>query len=333
MNSTAFTRALCGLVAAWSVVIMPGSQPTYAQSATILLQEGFEDSSFSARGWYDSPGGTLSSTEKYAGTRSFECRFAAGARDCSGGTPRRHSIAPTDSTYVSFYMKHSTNWIGSGKPYHPHMFHFVTNEDPAYVGPAYTHLTTYIEELAGVPQLLIQDGKNIDEQRVGVDLTNVTENRAVAGCNGDSDGYGSGACYPSGSVHWNGKAWSAGQKVFSDTPGTPGYKGDWHLVEAYFKLNSIVNGKAVNDGVLRYWYDGNLVMNHTNVVMRTGAHPTMMFNQFLVTPYIGDGSPVDQTFWMDNLMIATARPATPPLPPGGGGTTAPSPPSNLRIVP
>jgi hypothetical protein len=213
------------------------------------------------------------------------------------------------------------------------MFHFVTNLEPAYVGPAYTHLTAYIEELAGVPQLLIQDGKNIDETRVGVDLTNVTENRAIAGCNGDSDGHGNGSCYPSGSVHWNGKGWSAGQKYFDDTPGSPRYKGDWHLVEAYFQLNTVVNGKGMKDGVLRYWYDGNIVMNYTNVVMRTGARATMMFNQFLLTPYIGDGSPVDQTFWIDNLLIATARPANPPPPPGGGGTTAPAAPSNLRIVP
>lgn len=326
--------ASCVFIAALSAFMLPGSRPMYAQSGTILLQEGFEDSSLAARGWYDSPGGTLSSTEKYAGTRSFECHFAAGATGCSGGTPRRHSITATDSTYVSFYIKHSASWIGSGKPYHPHMFNFVTDLDPAYVGPAYTYLTTYIEENAGVPRLLIQDGKNIDETRVGIDLTNITENRAVAGCNGDSDGHGSGDCYPSGSVHWNGKDWSPGQKYFDDTPGSPRYKGDWHLVEAYFKLNSIVNGKGMKDGVLQYWYDGNLVLNHTNVVMRTGAHPTMKFNQFLFIPYIGDRSPVDQAFWVDNLMIATSRPANPPPPPGGGGgTTAPAPPSNLRIVP
>jgi len=325
--------ASCVVVAALWAFMLQGSLPTYAQSASILFQEGFEDASFAARGWYDSTGAALSSTEKYAGTRSFECHFAAGARSCTGGSPRRHSITATDSTYLSFYIKHSASWVGSGRAYHPHMFHFVTNLDPMYVGPAYTYLTTYIEELGGVPRLLIQDGRNIDETRVGVDLTNITENRAVAGCNGDSDGHGSGDCYPSGSVHWNGKVWSPGQKYFDDTPGSPRYKGDWHLVEAYFKLNTIVNGKGAKDGVLRYWYDGNLIMNHTNVVMRTGAHPTMMFNQFMMTPYIGDGSPVDQAFWIDNLMIATTRPASPPPPPGGGGsTTAPAPPSNLRIV-
>jgi hypothetical protein len=257
-----------------------------------------------------------------------------GSTKCVGGTPSRHLFQSTDSVYLSFYIKHSASWVGSGKPYHPHMFHFLTNLDPAYAGPAYTHLTAYVEELGGFPQLVVQDGKNIDETRVGVDLTNITENRAVAGCNGDSDGHGSGECYQSGSVHWNGKKWRPNQTYFDNIPGSPRYKGDWHLVEAYFKLNTIVNGKGMKDGVLRYWYDGSVVLDLTNVVLRTGAHPTMQFNQFLVAPYIGDGSPVDQTFWIDNLMIATARPANPPPPPGGGGgTTAPSAPSNLRIVP
>jgi hypothetical protein len=306
--------------------------PSYSQGTSVtLVQEGFEDASFTSRGWYDSPSGTLSTTEKYAGNRSFECRFAVGATGCMGGAPRRHSISPTDSTYLSFYIKHSANWVGSGRAYHPHMFNFVTNLDPAYVGPAYTHLTTYVEAIGGVPQLAIQDGKNIDETRVGVNLTGVTENRSVAGCNGDSDGHGNGECYPAGSVHWNGKKWRPSQTYFDGTPGSPRYKGDWHLVEAYFKLNSVVNGKGMNDGVIRYWYDGALIVDVANVVMRTGAHPTMAFNQFLLVPYIGDGSPVDQSFWIDNLMIATARPAVPPPPPGGG--VAPQAPTNLRIVP
>jgi len=38
----------------------------------------------------------------------------------------------------------------------------------------------------------------------------------------------------------------------------------------------------------------------------------MRFNQFIIAPYIGDGSPVDQTMWVDNLTVATSR--------TGGGT-------------
>src|SRR2546425_8913290 len=32
-----------------------------------------------------------------------------------------------------------------------------------------------------------------------------------------------------------------------------------------------------------------------DVLLRTGAHPTMKFNQFMIAPYIGDGSPVDRS--------------------------------------
>ena len=62
------------------------------------------------------------------------------------------------------------------------------------------------------------------------------------------------------------------------------------------------------NGIVRYWFDGRLVLEHTNVLFRTGAHPTMRFNQLLIAPYIGDGSPVDQTMWVDDLTVATARP-------------------------
>jgi hypothetical protein len=50
------------------------------------------------------------------------------------------------------------------------------------------------------------------------------------------------------------------------------------------------------------------LIDHGNIIMRTGSHPAMRFNQFLIAPYIGDGSPVDQTIWFDGLTVATNRP-------------------------
>ncbi|MGA1865477.1 MAG: putative Ig domain-containing protein, partial [bacterium] len=163
----------------------------------------------------------------------------------------------------------------------------------------------------GEPLLAIQDGQNIDESNIGVDLTGLTEDRAVTGCNGDSDGYGNGLCYLIDSVHWNGKEWRAGSIYFQDTPG-PYYKNDWHLVEAYFKLNNIIDGKGIADGVLQYWYDGELIIDHHDVMMRTGQHADMKFNQFIIGPWIGDGSPVAQTFWVDNLIVANSPPEEEP---------------------
>ena len=135
---------------------------------------------------------------------------------------------------------------------------------------AFSYLTVYIEQNEDTPLLAIQDGQNIDVTKIGSDLTKVTENRAVAGCNGDSDGYGSGPCYSvGGGEYWNGKSWKAGRIYFTDNPGV-NYKNDWHFIETYVKLNTISGGKAVKDGVLKYWYDGTLVLDYNNVVLRTG---------------------------------------------------------------
>ena len=34
----------------------------------------------------------------------------------------------------------------------------------------------------------------------------------------------------------------------------------------------------------------------------------MQFNQLIIAPYIGDGSPVTQTMWIDNLTVGTGKP-------------------------
>lgn len=304
MPNNALVSALGGLV----------MLPAVAFSAT-LVSEPFEDTSYSSRGWYDTTGGTLSSTEHIAGsTKSFQCRFPAGGQKCSGGTPGRILFQETDAVYVSYWIKHSPNWTGSNKPYHPHEFYLLTNQDGPWSGLAWTHLTGYIEDNEGTPVLAIQDGQNIDKTKIGHNLVNLTESRAVAGCNGDSDGYGNGSCYPAGSEYRNGKLWKAGKIYFSDTAG-PYYKGDWHHVEAFFKLNSIVNGKGTADGVLKYWYDDQLIIDRNAVVMRTGQYPSMKFNQLILSPYIGNGSPVDQSLWIDDLNVGTALPATSLAPP------------------
>lgn len=50
----------------------------------------------------------------------------------------------------------------------------------------------------------------------------------------------------------------------------------------------------------------------------------MKFNQLMIAPYTGDGSPVSQTMWVDELTIATSKDAPAP-------DRKPSPPSDLRI--
>lgn len=295
----------------------------------VLFKETFEDANLTSRGWYDSTNLQLSTSEHIPGSaHSVEYHFLQGAQmPAVSGEAIRKKYAETDSVYISYYVKHSANWVGSNRPYHPHEFFLLTNIDDDYWGPSTSHLTTYIEENSGKAVVAIQDVLNINETKIGVDLTTITEQRAVGGCNGYSrnDGSEPEDCYSSGGTHRNEKVWRTTSLFFQNNPG-PYYKGDWHYVEAFFKLNSIMNGKGAADGVLQYWYDGVLVMNHNNVLFRTGQYPNMKFNQLLIAPYIGDGSPVDQIMWVDDLTIATSRP-TGTVP----DNTAPSAPKNMRV--
>ena len=276
--------------------------------SSILLEERFEDGNFAARGWYDNAGFALSTAEHIPGsTKSAEFRWRRGGTTAETGAAMRRKFRPSDAVHVSYWVKYSTNYTGSNKPYHPHEFLLMTTKNGDWDGPAFTRLTGYIEQNEGRPMLAIQDGQNVDQTRIGQDLTSITENRSVAGCNGvGQDGYTGVDCYRSGTVHWNGKAWKTKQSYFQDSPGKY-YKSDWHHVEAGFKLNSVADGKGRADGQINYWYDGTLIIAQSNVVMRTGVHPDMKWNQFLITPYIGDGSPVEQTMWVDDLRITTSR--------------------------
>ena len=285
--------------------------PPPPPGGTILVRETFEDGAFASRGWYDNTGIATTTAEHIPGsTRALEAHFPAGATTPTWGGAARRLFTETESVYLSYWVKYSANWVGSGQAFHPHEFLLLTNENDPYVGPSFTHLTAYVEhnyQNGGLPVLQLQDGQNIDQGRIAQNLTTVTENRAVAGCNGNSDGYATGCYDTGGGVYNNEKKWIASQPYFTPTPGT-GYKSDWHLVEAFFQLNSIQSSRGVADGIVRYWFDGQLVIEHTNVLLRTGAHPNMKFNQLAVAPYIGSGSPVDQTMWVDDLTVASARP-------------------------
>lgn len=58
---------------------------------------------------------------------------------------------------------------------------------------------------------------------------------------------------------------------------------------------------------MQYWFNGVLIIDRHDILFRTGNRPTLQFNQFLIAPYIGDRSPVDQSMFIDNLRVGTAR--------------------------
>lgn len=279
-------------------------QNSYA-GETLLFEELFEDTNWEKRGWYDGPKMEITADEHIPDSGHSCVWHWEKAGDIGvSGRGARVLLKPVTNVILSYYIKHSTNWKWTGVNWHPHELHFVTNVDPPYIGPAYTHLTFYIEAVNGVPRVAIQDSMNIDEDRIGEDLVKVTENRSVAGGNGDSDGYGKGNFYRAGKVHRNGKFWEPDKVYFSEEPGLY-YKGDWHHIKVKFQLNSIVDGVGVKDGIIQYWYDGKLIMDYHNVVFRTGQHPEMKINQFLMAPYFGPGVPHEQWIWIDDLRIYT----------------------------
>jgi len=279
--------------------VLPGIAAA-AEQEKLLYSEDFEDDQFAGRGWYDSPRIEITDRDAKSGKHCCIWSWQKG-QVLPGGKGGRVEIEPGESVILSYWVKHSPNWQWTGRGYHPHEFLFMTDLDPKTWGPASTHLTLYVEAVDGRAMMGLQDSRNIDVSRIGQDLTAITENRAVAGGNGDSDGY-KGDHYKAGEDYRNGKTFKSEIIAFSDEPG-PYYKGDWHLVKARFKLNSITGGKGVNDGEIQYWQDGKLLIDRHDVLFRTGVHPQMKIDQFLMLPYIGPGAKDDQWIMIDDLRI------------------------------
>lgn len=289
------------------------------EAQTVLLFEDFESGDFEAKGWYDGFPDHRTSSEFKHGMYSYEGHFSQGATTSGAG---RHLFPASDKVYLSYWVKYSTNYIGSGVPYHPHEWNMLTDADWIYQGPADTYLTAYIEQNAGRPIIALQDSKNVDpncillnnDSFVGCngdfDSYVFTENRSVSSCNGLIGSLDRRDCFPSSGSsqgYYSSRAWAADTVYFRNTPG-PYYKNDWHLIETYFEMNTIQNGKGLPDGKIRYWYDGQLLISYDSILFRTGAHPDLKFNQLFYGPYIGVGSPVDQTWWVDDLLLMDGLP-------------------------
>lgn len=59
----------------------------------------------------------------------------------------------------------------------------------------------------------------------------------------------------------------------------------WYVCEYYVKMNSIVNGVAQPDGIRRYWLNGNIILDATNVKNR-GSRP-LLWDAFEFAIYHG----------------------------------------------
>ena len=283
-----------------------------------LLSESFQDLNWASRSWYDNTShGVLATSGCYSGS-CLEWDWAKGGVTPTNGGTIRKTFTATDSVYVRFYVKTSVNWQGSGLAYDPHMIQLLSDQDSTYQGPAYAFLDTMFEMNGNPasPVFGIQDSRLINSSlgNPPIDLTTVTEKRAVGGCNGNFGDAGSGAnCYTDGTSWYNGRMWKDTTTLTNNV---------WHELEYYIQMNTISNNVAQANGILQLWVDGRQTISKNNVVYRTSQQPTKKWNQLLLGPYMGSGSPIAQTLWIDELSVYNTN--------QGGGTTLP-PPTNLRV--
>ena len=290
--------ALVCLAAAAALAAEEGGGGAAPEGDGILFRESFDDADLLKRGWYDGSKFKIVAENAYAGTGCIEYRWKEKTTSPFTSSGIRHLHAPTDEVHLRYYIRLSKGWGWSGRSYHPHMTHFLTTENPKYHGPARSHLTLYIEPVNGKLRLGATDMQNVNKPH------GLTQGPLRGG--------------------YNGKLYDSKEVVFNDDK--------WHCVEAMFKLNSLdmKNDKPNADGVIRGWFDGKQVVEHTDIIFRTTDFPRMKWNQFLLTPYFGPGLlPHAQALWIDELVVGRKRigPLGSKKAPGTGTPAAPAVPS------
>lgn len=245
--------------------------------AGVLFREAFDDGELLKRGWYDGDKFRIASVDTQSGAGAIEYHWAPRGTVPDSSSGLRHRFEPSESVYLKCHWRLSKDWKWTGRDYHPHLMHFMTTENDPYAGPAASHLTVYIEPWNGHLRLAAQDIQNKDQP------------------SGLTQGPLRGS--------YNGTMFDSKEKLLTDDR--------WHCIEAEFRLNTLDKGamRPRADGVVRGWFDGRLVVDRSDVVLRSVDFPGMKFNQFLLTPYFGPGLlPQEQTLWVDELEVRRSRP-------------------------
>ena len=240
-----------------------------------LFSESFDDAHLTKRAWYDGTEFRIVG-DSWDGKGCIEFEWRDGGSQPLPSSGARHSFETTDEIWIRFHLKLSKGWGWSGRNYHPHFLNILTTENSKWHGPAVSHLTLYIEPVNGRLRLAASDIQNQNAPH------GLTQGPLKGG--------------------FNATVWDSGEELFTDD--------QWHCIEAYFKLNTLdlPNDRPERDGIVRGWFDGKLVIEHTNVVLRSTDFPAMKFNQFLMTPYFGPGLlPHPQKLWIDELSVGLKR--------------------------
>lgn len=101
----------------------------------------------------------------------------------------------------------------------------------------------------------------------------------------------------------------------------------WYSVEARVRLNTISGSRGNNDGILQGWIDDQLVFTRTNIRFRDVS--TIHVEKVWGNIYVGGSWTADRNMAIhfDNMVVARNR-----IGPATSGSTAPRPPTNLRII-
>lgn len=279
-----------------------------------LFSEPFEDDSWATRSWYDGTTSTGSTTGGYSGN-ALKWEWANSATQPTGFTTIRNNLSQaTDEFLVEYYVKYDTGWQGSGQTYHPHLMHILSSDDTAYQGFAASNSNLYFESIANTaspytnyPVFAHQD--LVRAVSAENDLTGVTETRSANNCDTPYalTGATSGTCYDSGGWY-SANTWNPKTVAIPDNA--------WTKITAHIKMNTFSNGVGNFDGIIKLWVNDSLAIESNNVLYAAGAYEGSTWDKIALAPWIGDGSPIPQSMWLDELNVWAIDPGD------GGGQTS-----------
>lgn len=294
--------------------------------ADLIFSESFENNNWSSRNWYDGTDSTGVQSGGYIGN-ALRWSWGSSATQPTGFSTIRNSFAQTDELFIEYYMKFDNGWRGSGLNYHPHMIHIQSTDDDIWQGLSRANNSIYLEAISEtsspydiVPVIATQDFYRVNTT-YGTppnNLTTTTETRSAYHCNTPASLSGAtGVCYNDGGGWYSANMWSSSEIMIP--------KDQWVKFGAYFKKNTFGGGVANFDGIMRMWINDELAIDKSTVLYATNYYNATEWDKIILAPWIGDGSPIVQTMWLDEFKIYDNLIV-------GGDTIAPNSPTGLNVL-
>jgi hypothetical protein len=272
----------------------------------LIFYESFSDNSWTARGWYDGTDSTGSTAGGYIGN-GLRWAWSSSATKPTGFSTIRKQFTSQDKILVEYYTKFDTGWEGSGLSYHPHMIHLMSTDDTAYQSLSAAHNNLYLEAISDTssPYTIrpMFGGQDTYRVNTGVgtvpnNLVGITEIRSAFSCNTPYTltGATSGGCDNlGGGIYYSATSWRAQNVTIP--------MNEWVRVRYYIKKNTFTNNVANFDGIIRVWIGDTLAIEDTAMMYAANAHADTEWDKIVFAPYIGNGSPKNQTMWIDELKV------------------------------